>query len=103
MRLVAAVAELGSLGAFAMSRCYQTVCRTEEEACAAFHATYNIFDHIETTAYGRKRYAESLLWRFDDELPIVERMVTALRDSGLFTDVREISAEFFWSTRSYGV
>lgn len=87
-----------------MSRYYQTVCRTEDEAYAAFHATDGVFDSIEeVTGYGRKRYAESLLWRFDDELPVVERMLAALRQTGLFTETREISEEFFWSTRSYGV
>ncbi len=87
-----------------MSRYYQTVCRTEDEAYRAFHATNDVFNHIEeVTGYARKRYAESLLWRFDDELPVVERMLAALRDTGLFIDVREISEEFFWSARSYAV
>jgi hypothetical protein len=87
-----------------MSRYYQTVCRTEDEACAAFHATDRVFGSIEeVTGYGRKRYSESLLWRFDDELPVVERMLAALRETGLFTEVREISGEFFWNTRSYAV
>lgn len=87
-----------------MSRYYQTVCRTEDEACAAFHATDRVFASIqEVTGYGRKRCAESLLWRFDDELPVVERMLAVLRETGLFTEVREISEEFFWGTRSYAV
>lgn len=87
-----------------MPRYYQTVCRTEDDAYDAFHATDNVFDSIEgVTGYGRKRYAESLLWRFDDELPIVERMLDALRETGLFCEVREISEEFFRSARSYAV
>jgi hypothetical protein len=64
-------------------------------------STDGVFTSIEEiTGYGRKRYAESLLWRFDDELPVVERMLAALRGTELFTEVREISGEFFWSTRS---
>lgn len=87
-----------------LSRFYQTVCRSEEQARSAFHAADGVFVHIEgVTSYARKRYAESLLWRFDDELSVVELMLGALRQTGLFTDVREISEEFFWSTRSYGV
>jgi len=87
-----------------MSRYYQTVCQTQDEAYAAFHATDGVFDSIEeVTGYARKRYAESLLWRFDDELDVVERMLVALRETGLFTEVREISEDFFWSTRSYAV
>ena len=87
-----------------MSRYYQTVCRSEDQARDAFHATDGVLDHIEgVTSYAHKRYAESLLWRFDDELPVVEQMLVALRQTGLFTDVREISEEFFWSTRSYAV
>ena len=87
-----------------MSRYYQTVCRTEDEAYDAFHATTDVFDDIEeVTGYSRKRYADSLLWRFDDECRVVERMLAALQQTGLFTEVREISEEFFWSTRSYAV
>jgi hypothetical protein len=87
-----------------MSRYYQSICRTEDDAYAAFHCTDRVFDRIqEVTGYGRKRYAESLLWRFDDELPVIERMLEALRQTGLFTDIREISEEFFWNTRSYAV
>jgi hypothetical protein len=87
-----------------MARFYQTVCPTEPDACAAFHATDAVFDGIEeVTGYGRKRYAESLLWRFDDEQPVIERMLAALRQTGLFTEVREVSEEFFWGARSYAV
>ena len=87
-----------------MSRYYQTVCRSEEEAYAAFHATDGVFDNIgEVTGYGRKRYAELLLWRFDNDLPVVERMLAALRQTKLFTEIRESPEEFFWSTRSYAV
>jgi hypothetical protein len=87
-----------------MARFYQTVCPTELDAHAAFHATDGVFSGIEeVTGYGRKRHAESLLWRFDDELPVIERMLGALRKTGLFTDVREVSEEFFWSARSYAV
>ena len=87
-----------------MSRCYQAVCRTGDEAYDAFHATEDIFDHIgEVTGYARKRCAESLLWRFDDDLPVVERMLDALRATGLFTDVRPISDQLFSITRSHAV
>ena len=87
-----------------MSRYYQTVCRTEAEAYAAFHATEGIFDTVEeVTGYARKRGAESLLWRFGDDLPVVERMLATLRQTGLFTEVREISEEYFWNTRSCAV
>ena len=87
-----------------MSRCYETVCRTEEEARAAFYATDEVFTGIEVVAgCGRKRYAASLLWRFDDEPAVVEQMLVALRETGLFTEIREISEDFFWSTRSYSV
>jgi hypothetical protein len=87
-----------------MSHYYQTICRTENDAIAAFHAVDDLFDNIEdVTGYGRKRHAESLLWRFDDELPVVERMLAALRETGWFTEVREISEEFFSSARSYSV
>ncbi len=87
-----------------MSRYYQTVCLTEDDALAAYRATDNVFDRMEdVTGYGRKRHAESLLWRFDDELPVVERMLTALGETQLFTEVREISEEFFWNARSYAV
>jgi len=87
-----------------MSRYYQTICCTEQEARDAFHASSDIFDAMEgITSYGRKRYAESLLWRFDDESAVVEQMLAALRQSGRFTDVREISQELFWSARSDGV
>ncbi len=87
-----------------MTRCYQAVCRTEEEACEAWDATYDVFDGLEeASGHARKRYAESLLWRFDDDLPVVERMATALRKTGLFTEVREIPEKFFLSARSYAV
>lgn len=88
-----------------MSRCYQTVCRNEDDARAALQATDDVFDGIEEAAgCGRKRFAESLLWRFDDESPVVvERRLAALRHTGLFTEIREIPEEFFWSTKSYGV
>jgi hypothetical protein len=36
-------------------------------------------------------------------LPVVVRMLAALRQTGLFTEIREIPEEFFWSTRSYAV
>ena len=87
-----------------MSRYYQAFCRTEDEAIAAFHAVDDVFDNIEdVTGYGRKRFAESLLWRFDDELAVVERMLAALGQTGLFTETREISEEFFSSSKSYSV
>lgn len=82
----------------------QSVCPTEPDACAAFPATDGLFDGIdEITGYGRKRYAESILWRFDDDPQDFERVVEALRQTGLFTEVREISEECFWRSRSYAV
>jgi len=87
-----------------MQRYYQTVCRSEDQARDAFHAMDGVLEDIEgVTSYALKRHAESLLWRFDDELPVVEQMLVALRQTGLFTDVREIPEELFWSARSYGV
>lgn len=87
-----------------MPRYYQTVCRTEQEALFAWDATEAVFDGLEeVTGHARKRYAESLLWRFDDDLAVVERMCTALRQTGLFTEIREIPEEFFRSARSYAV
>ncbi len=87
-----------------MPRYYQTVCRTEGEARKAWDATDRVFDCIEeVTGLARKRHSESLLWRFDDDLPVVERMLNALRHTGLFTEIREIPEEFFLIARSYGV
>jgi hypothetical protein len=87
-----------------MSHYYQTTCRTEDDAIAAFHAVENVFDSIDdVTGYSRKRHAESLLWRFDDEPPIVERMLAALRDTNLFTEIHEIPEDLFWNARSYPV
>ncbi len=87
-----------------MPRYYQAVCRTEDESREAWDATDDVFDGLEGPSdYARKRYAESVLWRFDDDLPVVERMLTALRHTGLFTEVREIPEEFFLSARSYSV
>ena len=87
-----------------MPRCYRAVCRTEDEACEAWDATYDVFDGLEeASGYARKRCAESLLWGFDDDLPVVELMDTALRKTGLFTEVREIPEKFFLSARSYAV
>ncbi len=87
-----------------MPRYDQAVCRAEDEGCEAWDATYDVFDGLdEASGYARKRYVESLLWRFDYDLPVVERMVTALRKTGLFTEVREIPEKFFLSARSYAV
>lgn len=87
-----------------MARFYQTVSPTEVAAYAAFHAIDGVFDAIdEVTGYGCKRYGNSLLWRCDDELPVVVRMLDALRQTGLFTEVREVSEEFFWSAKSHSM
>lgn len=87
-----------------MPRYDQSVCRTEDEAREAWDVTDDVFDGLgEASDHARKRYAESLMGRFDDDLSVVERMLTALSHTGLFTETREIPEEFFLSVRSYGV
>lgn len=87
-----------------MSRYFKATCGSEEQAIAAFHATDDLFDAIEgVTSYSRKRCAESLLWRFDDDTPVAELMLESLRQSGLFAEVSETSEEHFWNARSYPV
>jgi hypothetical protein len=44
-----------------------------------------------------------LLWGFGDDLQVVERMLVTLRQTGLFTEAREIPEEFFWSAGSSAV
>lgn len=83
---------------------YQTVCRTEREARTAWDATEGVFDGLgEVTGHARKRHAESLSWRFDDDLPVVERMLAALGKTGRFIEIREVQEEFYWRTRSHAV
>lgn len=87
-----------------MPRYYQTICRTEDDARAAFHATYDVFDDIEeVTGYARKRFANSLLWRFEGDGPVTGRMLEALRKTGWFTEMIAIPESVFASARSYSV
>ncbi len=83
---------------------YQTVCRTEDDACAAFHAMDDVFDDIgEVTGYARKRFANSLLWRFDDDDSVTGRMLEELTKTGWFTEIFAIPESVFASARSYSV
>jgi hypothetical protein len=83
---------------------YKAVCESEAAAIRAYHATDDVFERVPAvTSFGKKRTGNALFFRFDNSAETVARMVQALRDSGHFQEVSELSEELFWRSPSTGV